>query len=172
MRELGGGNGGELAGSAVQHGFAFAGWDVEMTDSEDIGERFWSLAQKPTEEDRREQIFLDDVIHKAHLECEIESRLAAVKTVLDVGRALVVSRYAWGLVAWTSRILTFLAACSSRRAVTAADVGLTKRLTFRQGRLADLGEHTFRQFDLVICSGAGLLCLPNHAGVLGHRGKG
>jgi hypothetical protein len=58
---------------------------IVMTNPEDIAERFWSLAQKPAEEARREQVFLDDVIHKAHLEREIEGRLAGVKTVLDVG---------------------------------------------------------------------------------------
>ena len=56
-----------------------------MINPEDIAERFWSLAQKPSEEARREQFFLDDVIHKAHVEREIEARLEGVETALDVG---------------------------------------------------------------------------------------
>jgi len=46
-----------------------------MVNPEDIAERFWSLAQKPSEEARREQLFLDEVIRKAHCEREIGARL-------------------------------------------------------------------------------------------------
>jgi len=53
-----------------------------MTESEDIAERFWNLPQKPDEEARREQLFLDDVIHKAHLDREIESRLEGVQSAV------------------------------------------------------------------------------------------
>ena len=56
-----------------------------MVDPEDIAERFWNLAQKPSEEARRELLFLDDVMHKAHPEREIETRLEGVETALDVG---------------------------------------------------------------------------------------
>src|SRR5262249_35311644 len=56
-----------------------------MTESEDIAERFWSSPQKPDEEARREQLFLDDVIHKAHLDREIQTRLEGVQSALDVG---------------------------------------------------------------------------------------
>lgn len=56
-----------------------------MVNPEDIAERFWSLAQKPGEEARREQLFLDDVIHKAHVEREIEARLDGVETALRCG---------------------------------------------------------------------------------------
>jgi hypothetical protein len=56
-----------------------------VPDSEDICERFWNLPSKPGEETRRERFFLDDVIQKAHLEREIASRLAGVRTILDAG---------------------------------------------------------------------------------------
>jgi hypothetical protein len=40
------------------------------------------LPQKPDEEARREQLFLDDVIHKAHLDREIQTRLEGVQSAL------------------------------------------------------------------------------------------
>jgi hypothetical protein len=46
---------------------------VAVADSEDICERFWSLPSKPEEEARRERLFLDDVIQKAHW--SVRSRL-------------------------------------------------------------------------------------------------
>ena len=58
---------------------------VAVADSEDICERFWSLPCKSGEEARRERLFLDDVIQKAHLEREIASRLSGVRTILDAG---------------------------------------------------------------------------------------
>jgi len=58
---------------------------IEMPNSEDICERFWSLPSKPGEEVRREHFFLDDVIQKAHLEREIASRLDGVRTILVAG---------------------------------------------------------------------------------------
>lgn len=56
-----------------------------MVDPEDICERFWSLPTKPDEETRREQLFLADIIPKAHLDREIRSRFDGVRTVLDAG---------------------------------------------------------------------------------------
>ena len=41
-----------------------------MTTPEDISRRFWNQAQKGDEEDRREQLFMDDIIQKAHLDRE------------------------------------------------------------------------------------------------------
>ena len=50
-----------------------------MTESEDIAERFGSLPPKREEESRRERLFPDDAIHKAHLDREIDSRLEGVE---------------------------------------------------------------------------------------------
>lgn len=64
-----------MIGRAIEYG-------VSETDSEDICKRFWNLPSKPGEEARRERLFLDDVIQKAHLEREIASRLDGVRTIL------------------------------------------------------------------------------------------
>lgn len=39
-----------------------------MITSADISSRFWNLKQKPAEELNREQVFIDDIIAKAHVE--------------------------------------------------------------------------------------------------------
>ncbi|MEJ2133266.1 MAG: hypothetical protein P8Y95_16955 [Gammaproteobacteria bacterium] len=79
-----------------------------MVHAEDICERFWSLPSKATEEAKREALFLDDIILKAHLDREIDSRLAGVDSVLDAGAGTVGSRSlsrrgAFGLRTSTSR---------------------------------------------------------------------
>ncbi len=56
-----------------------------MVDSEDICERFWNLPWKADEEAKREELFLDDIIQKAHIDREIDSRLSGVRSVLDAG---------------------------------------------------------------------------------------
>jgi hypothetical protein len=107
-----------------------------MVNPEDIAERFWSRAQKPSEEARREQFFLDDVIHKAHFEREIGARLEGV-----------------GMIERAHR--------------DAAEAGVAERMTFRQGRLADIGGYATGQFDLVICSDAPVSYVyPEHASAI------
>ncbi len=138
-----------------------------MTNPEDIAERFWSLAQKPAEEARREQVFLDDVIHKAHLEREIEGRLAGVKTVLDVGAGT--GRFSLRLAARGLEVthVDISPGMLEQARRDAADAGLTGKLTFRQGRLADLVDYAPQQFDLVICSDAPVsYAYPDHAAAI------
>ena len=135
-----------------------------MVNPEDIAERFWSLAQKPSEEARREQLFLDDVIHKAHLEREIETRLDGVETALDVGAGT--GRFSLWLAARGVRVthVDVSAGMIDRARRDAVEAGVAERLTFRQARLADVSEYTPRQFDLVICSDAPVsYAYPDHA---------
>ncbi len=138
-----------------------------MVDPEDISERFWSLAQKPSEEARREQLFLDDVIHKAHFEREIEARLDGVETAIDVGAGT--GRFSLWLAARGVRVThvdisTGMIEQAHRDAVEA---GLAERMTFRQGRLADIGGYASGQFDLVICSDAPVsYAYPHHASAI------
>ena len=135
-----------------------------MINPEDIAERFWSRAQKPSEEARREQLFLDDVIHKAHLEREIETRLDGVETALDVGAGT--GRFSLWLAARGVRVthVDVSAGMIDRARRDALEAGVAERLTFRQARLADVSEYAPRQFDLVICSDAPVsYAYPDHA---------
>ena len=54
-------------------------------DYEDIAYRHWNLSAKPSEEEERETLFMDDIIQKAHLEREIIHYLDGVRTVFDGG---------------------------------------------------------------------------------------
>jgi len=54
-------------------------------DYEQVSEKYWSLPHKAVEEVNRDRLFMDDQILHAHLEREIESRLADVETILDAG---------------------------------------------------------------------------------------
>ncbi len=135
-----------------------------MTESEDIAERFWSLPQKADEEARRELLFLDDVIHKAHLDREIESRLDGVESVLDVGAGT--GRFSLPLAARGFRVthVDISEGMIEKAYSAAAQAGLLERITFRQGRIADLEDYPSRQFDLVICSDAPVsYAYPDHA---------
>jgi ubiquinone/menaquinone biosynthesis C-methylase UbiE len=127
-----------------------------MTESEDIAERFWSLPQKPDEEARREELFLDDVIHKAHVQREIESRLDGIETAIDVGAGT--GRFSLWLASRGVRVthLDISPGMIDRARRDAVDAGLVQKLTFRHGRLADLGTYAAGGFDLVICSDAPL----------------
>ncbi len=138
-----------------------------MTESEDIAERFWNLPQKPDEEARREQLFLDDVIHKAHLDREIESRLEGVRSALDVGAGT--GRFSLRLAARGVRVthLDISAGMLERARREAARAGLLGMMTFRQGRVADLRGYSAREFDLVICSDAPVsYAYPHHAAAI------
>jgi len=138
-----------------------------MINPEDIAERFWSLTQKPSEEARREQLFLDDVIHKAHVEREIEARLDGVETALDVGAGT--GRFSLWLAARGVRVthLDISAGMIERAHRDAVEAGLADLLTFRKGRLADIGGYAPGQFDLVICSDAPIsYAYPDHASAI------
>jgi SAM-dependent methyltransferase len=125
-----------------------------MTDPEDIAERFWNRPPKPDEEARRESLFLDDVIHKAHLDREIDSRLEGVESVLDVGAGT--GRFSLRLAARGFHVthLDLSAGMIERAREEAARAGLLERITFRHGRLTELEVDPPSRFDLVICSDA------------------
>jgi SAM-dependent methyltransferase len=134
-----------------------------MTESENIAERFWSLPQKPDEEARREQLFLDDIIHKAHLDREIASRLDGVETALDVGAGT--GRFSLPLAARGVKVthLDISTGMIERARHGAAQAGVLAKITFRQGRLADLEDYPAGRFDLVICSDAPVsYAYPDH----------
>jgi len=56
-----------------------------MATSTDISRRFWNLPQKAREETEREQVFIDDIISKAHIERLLFENLSGIKTVFDGG---------------------------------------------------------------------------------------
>ena len=56
-----------------------------MNYSTKISERLWNLPDKGERESKREEIFIDDIIQKSHIEKELLSNLDDIETVFDGG---------------------------------------------------------------------------------------
>ena len=134
-----------------------------MPDSEDICERFWNLPSKPGEETRRERLFLDDVIQKAHLEREIASRLGGVHTILDAGAGT--GRFSIPLARQGFHVthLDISQGMIDAARQLARDAGVLDRMHFERGRVGDLARYENGTFDLVICCDAPIsYTYPDH----------
>jgi ubiquinone/menaquinone biosynthesis C-methylase UbiE len=134
-----------------------------VPDSEDICERFWNLPSKPGEEARRERLFLDDVIQKAHLEREIASRLGGVRTILDAGAGT--GRFSIPLARQGFRVthLDISQGMIDTARQLAQDAGVLDRMRFERGRVGDLKQYEDGGFDLVICCDAPIsYTYPDH----------
>jgi SAM-dependent methyltransferase len=138
-----------------------------MKDYEDIAERFWSLPQKAEEENKRESLFMDDIIQKAHLDREIESRLAGVETVFDGGGG--VGRFSIPLAARGLRVTHFDISppMLEKARENAARAGVTENMEFVRGRLGNISKYKNGQFDLVFCFDAPVsYTYPDHQSAL------
>lgn len=138
-----------------------------MKNYEYIAKRFWSLEQKPVEEDQREALFMDDVIQKAHLDREIESRLDGVSTVFDGGAGT--GRFSIGLAERGFHVTHFdisqpMLEMAKKRAETR---NVSANMEFVQGGLTDLSRFGDSQFDLVLSFDAPIsYTYPNHREVI------
>lgn len=135
--------------------------------SDDIAERFWSLPQKPSEEARREQLFLDDVIQMAHLDREIASALEGVVTALDAGAGI--GRFSLPLAARGVHVthLDISAGMIDWARQKAGQAGLLEKIAFVHAPLSDLASYPSSHFDLVLCFDAPIsYSYPNHLKVI------
>jgi len=109
-----------------------------VANSEDICERFWNLPSKPGEEARRERLFLDDVIQKAHLEREIASRLGGARTILDAGAGT--GRFSIPLARQGFHVthLDISQGMIDSARQLARDAGVLDNMRFERGRVGDL----------------------------------
>jgi SAM-dependent methyltransferase len=134
-----------------------------VPDSEDICERFWNLPSKPGEEARRERLFLDDIIQKAHLEREIASRLSGVRTILDAGAGT--GRFSIPLARQGFHVthLDISQGLIDTARQLAQDAGVLDKMRFERGRVGDLTRYADGTFDLVICCDAPIsYTYPDH----------
>jgi ubiquinone/menaquinone biosynthesis C-methylase UbiE len=141
--------------------------DHSMTTSKDIAERFWNLPQKGDEEERRELLFMDDIIQKAHLDREIERCLEGVDTVLDAGAGT--GRFSLPLAQRGLEVLHYDISqpMIARARGRAAAQGIGRNLRFEQGSLEALEKFADRSFDLVLSLDAPVsYTFPNQASVL------
>ncbi len=138
-----------------------------VQDFEDIADRFWNLSYKGEEENKREALFMDDIILKAHLDREIESRLDGVRTVLDAGAGT--GRFTIPLALRGLKVthLDISLSMLKKAKENAANAGLSENITFVHGKLGDLGSYGDGSFDLVIsCDAPISYTYPNHLKVV------
>ena len=138
-----------------------------MTTSSDISSRFWSLPQKPYEETRREEIFIDDIIQKSHIEREILSRLDGIETAFDGGGGY--GRFSLLLARKGIKVTHFdISESMLKKAKELAQAqGLLENMTFVHGALENLEDFADGQFDMVLSFDAPIsYTYPSHEKVI------
>ncbi len=138
-----------------------------MFTSTDISNRFWNLPQKASEEINREQVFIDDIIAKAHIEREIFSHLQGVKTVFDGGAGY--GRFSIPLAKRGIEVTHFDISMPMIEAAKqlAAEAGVLDNMHFVHGSLEDLSAYQDDQFDMVLSFDAPIsYTYPNHEMVI------
>ncbi|MCH4886759.1 methyltransferase domain-containing protein [Acidaminobacter sp. JC074] len=121
-----------------------------MTNSRLISERHWNLSDKGERENKREEMFIDDIIQKAHIEREILSNLDGIKTVFDGGAGA--GRFSIMLAKKGIRVTHFdISEPMIKKAKELArQAGVEDKLTFIKGALEDLDQFDDHAFDMVI----------------------
>lgn len=135
---------------------------------EEIAARFWNLKSKGDEEARREELFLDDVVQKAHLDREVAAHLDGVHTVFDGGAGS--GRFTIPLAQQGFEVTHFDISRSmlAKARELAYRVGVSDRIQFVEGRLTELKQYANGQFDLVLSFDAPVsYCYPHQGEVLG-----
>ena len=121
-----------------------------MDYSRKIAERLWNLPDKGESESRREEIFIDDIIQKSHMEKELLSHLDGIKTVFDGGAGC--GRFSILLAQKGCTVTHFDLSqpMIDKAKELAKKAGVIDRITFVKGALEDLGEYTNKSFDMVV----------------------
>lgn len=121
-----------------------------MPNATDIAARFWNQANKGIEEQLREQMFIDDIIAKDHMERLILERLDGVKTVFDGGAgsgrfSLLLAKMGLHVTHFDISLPMIEAAEASAKAL-----GVAENMRFVQGELEDLSAFADASFDMVL----------------------
>ena len=139
-----------------------------MDYSRKISERLWNLPDKGELESHREEIFIDDIIQKSHIEKELLSNLAGIKTVFDGGAGS--GRFSILLAKHGCHVTHFdISQPMIDKAKELAErEGVLDKITFVKGALEDLRGFSDRFFDMVISFDAPIsYTYPNQERVIG-----
>lgn len=139
-----------------------------MDYSRKISERLWNLPDKGELESRREEIFMDDIIQKSHIEKELLSSLDGIKTVFDGGAGS--GRFSILLAKHGCNVTHFdISQPMIDKAKELAErEGVLDRITFVKGALEDLRDLQDKSFDMVISFDAPIsYTYPNQEKVIG-----
>ncbi|MBI9014654.1 MAG: methyltransferase domain-containing protein [Clostridiales bacterium] len=138
-----------------------------MSDSKNISERHWNLSDKGERENNREELFIDDIIQKSHIEREILSKLDGIKTVFDGGAGA--GRFSILLAKRGIKVTHFDISqpMIDKAKELAKEAGVENNITFVRGALEDLGMYSDQEFDMVISFDAPIsYTYPNHESVI------
>ena len=115
-----------------------------------ISERMWNQSDKGELEAEREKTFIDDIVQKAHIECELLQSLDGIHTVFDGGAGC--GRFSILLAKRGIRVTHFDISqpMIDKAKEMAEKESVTDKITFVKGALEDLSAYADRSFDMVI----------------------
>jgi len=138
-----------------------------MNYSKLISERHWNLSDKGERENNREEMFIDDIIQKEHIEREILSNLEGIKKVFDGGAGA--GRFSIMLAKKGIHVTHFDISkpMIEKAKELAVEAGVEKNITFIKGALENLDMFKDNEFDLVMSFDAPIsYTYPNHETVI------
>jgi len=138
-----------------------------MNYSKLISERHWNLSDKGERENNREELFIDDIIQKEHIEREILSRLDGINTVFDGGAGA--GRFSIMLAKKGIKVTHFDISqpMIEKARELAIAAGVEDHIVFVKGALEDLSLYSDSEFDMVISFDAPIsYTYPNQAEVI------
>jgi SAM-dependent methyltransferase len=140
---------------------------MEKSISNKISSRFWNLPQKADEEVTREQIFIDDIISKSHIERLLLDNLDGIKTAFDGGGGY--GRFSLLLAERGIHVTHFDISLPmiEKAKQFATERGVYKNMTFIHGSIEDLTAFSDGQFDFVMSFDAPIsYAYPNQENVI------
>ena len=143
-----------------------------MATSADISRRFWNLPQKASEEIKREQIFIDDIIQKSHIERLLLENLNGIRTAFDGGAGY--GRFSILLAKRGVKVTHFDISESmiAKAKEIAKQERVTDNITFIHGELEDLTDYSNGQFDMAMSFDAPIsYTYPNHQAVINNLAR-
>ena len=139
-----------------------------MDYSTKISERMWNLPDKGELEAEREKTFIDDIVQKAHIECELLQSLEGIETAFDGGAGC--GRFSILLAKHGVKVTHFDISqpMIDKAKEIAEKEGVSENITFVKGALEDLSAYADRSFDLVMSFDSPIsYTYPNQEKVIG-----
>lgn len=136
--------------------------------SRKISERMWNLPDKGELESHREEIYIDDIIQKSHIEKKLIENLDGIETVFDGGAGS--GRFSILLAKHGCRVTHFDISqpMIDKAKELAEQAGVIDKITFVKGALEDLSDYADNSFDMVISFDAPIsYTYPNQEYVIG-----
>lgn len=136
--------------------------------SRKISERMWNLPDKGELESHREEIYIDDIIQKSHIEKKLLENLDGIETVFDGGAGS--GRFSILLAKHGCKVTHFDISqpMIDKAKELAQEAGVVDKITFVKGALEDLSGYADNSFDMVISFDAPIsYTYPNQEYVIG-----